>query len=222
MLRSLADNSNPNSLAAQLRRKRFAFFTELLSVLPRPVTILDVGGTQRFWEVVGFTSPDDVDVTLLNVSKEPTSYANFRSVVGDARAMHFNDKEFDVVFSNSVIEHVGRYPDQARMAREVMRVGKRYFVQTPNRNFPIEPHFLFPLFQFLPVSVRIWLLRHMHLGWHKRTPDAASAREQVEGVQLMNRREFTALFPGARLHVEPFGGLQKSFIVYGGWTGNDA
>jgi hypothetical protein len=36
----------------------------------------------------------------------------------------------------------------------------------------------------------------------------------------MNRREFMGLFPGARLHVESFGGLQKSFIVYGGWAEN--
>lgn len=54
----------------------------------------------------------------------------------------FQDNEFDAVFSNSVIEHVGDYEAQRQMANEIMRVGKRYFVQTPNFYFPIEPHIL--------------------------------------------------------------------------------
>lgn len=93
----------------------------------------------------------------------------------------FRNEEFDVVFSNSVIEHLGEYPQQRRMADEVRRAGKRYFLQTPNRYFPLEPHFFFPFFQFLPVSVRVWLLSRFHLGWHKRGLDRRTAERIVMG-----------------------------------------
>jgi SAM-dependent methyltransferase len=214
---ALADNRNPDSLAAKLRRKRFALFLRLLSSVDRPVTILDVGGTQNFWEEMGFSEVGDVSVTLLNLSEEATSLPNFTSAAGDAREMQFGDKSFDIVFSNSVIEHVGSKPDQLRMANEVQRVGKRYFVQTPNKYFPIEPHFVFPFFQFLPLASRVWLLRHFNLGWHKRTPDYASALRLVASVELLSRGVIRAMFPNAAIVEEKFGGFTKSFIAYGGW-----
>jgi 2-polyprenyl-3-methyl-5-hydroxy-6-metoxy-1,4-benzoquinol methylase len=217
MLVKMADSRDPNSLAARFRRKRFAFFMELITRVHRPMRILDVGGTQSFWQSASFTSPGDVNMTLLNVSKEQTSLPNFTSVVGDARRMEFEEQSFDVVFSNSVIEHVGTYDDQASMAREIRRVGKRYFVQTPNKYFPIEPHFVFPAFQFLPLGLRIWLLRHMTLGSYKKVSDYETAKSQVENVQLLSRRELQALFPTAKLQTETFCGLAKSFTAYDGW-----
>jgi len=217
MALSIADTASPDSVATRLRRKRFAQFLDRVSDLPKPVRILDVGGTQRYWELVGLTSPEKVSITILNITKMPTSLPNFVSVIGDARRLAFGDKSFDVVFSNSVIEHVGGLSEQAEMAREVRRVGKRYFVQTPNRHFPIEPHFLFPLFQFLPLGVRIWLVRHFSLGWYRKTPDEAKAREIVESVQLLSRKQFVRMFPGDLLLTERFLGFAKSFTICGGW-----
>jgi hypothetical protein len=217
VLTALADNRNPDSLAARMRKKRFSLFLELLASLRRPISILDVGGTQSFWEAMGFGQYDDVRVTLLNLYPQPTSLANFTSICGDARAMVFSNKSFDVVFSNSVIEHVGGISDQLRMAGEIQRVGIRYFVQTPNKYFPIEPHFLFPFFQFLPLNLRVWLLQHFSLGWHTRTPDPASAREQVAGVELLSRKQFSGMFPNATIVEERLGGMTKSFVAYGGW-----
>lgn len=222
MLTEFADNRNPDSLAARMRKKRFSLFLKLLSSLTKPVSILDVGGTQSFWEVMGFGEQDDVSVTLLNIYTQPTSLKNFTSVGGDARAMAFANKSFDVVFSNSVIEHVGGVSDQIRMASEIQRVGIRYFVQTPNRYFPIEPHFLFPFFQFLPLSLRVWMLQHFNLGWHIRTPEYASAREQVAGVQLLTKRQFSGMFPNATVVEERLGGLIKSFTVHDGWGSETA
>jgi hypothetical protein len=104
------------------------------------------------------------------------------------------------------------------MAREVKRVGMRYFVQTPNKYFPIEPHFLFPCFQFLPVPVRTWLLQHFHLGWRGRVADPQAARASVNSVRLLTRAELTDLFPEASLFEEKLLGLTKSFVVYAGWS----
>ena len=104
------------------------------------------------------------------------------------------------------------------MAAEIRRVGRRYWVQTPNKRFPLEPHFLFPFFQYLPVSVRAQLVHRFDVGWYKRIPDPAAARAEVESIQLLTRRKFAALFPGATIHSEKFGGLTKSFVAYDGWT----
>ena len=115
------------------------------------------------------------------------------------------------------VEHVGGYADQMRMANEVMRVGKRHFIQTPNRYFPLEPHFLFPFFQFFPVVFRVWLLQNFKLGWFSRTPDPATAKEIVKSIRLLGRDEFLALFPGSSLYEEKVLGVTKSFVAYGGW-----
>lgn len=216
LLRTLADNSRETSVATRLRRRRFAFFTQLVSSVPRPFRLLDVGGTSRFWELMGWHEEAGVDITLLNVA--PAARGTIRSVVGDARNMpQFGDGEFDVVFSNSVIEHVGGAGDQAQMAAEIVRVGRRHFVQTPNRYFPIEPHFLVPGFQFLPISARVWLLRHFDLPGYRRSPDSAEARRAVTSIRLLDRREFSRLFPHSSLYVERLGGLAKSFVAYQGF-----
>ena len=222
MLKRIADHREADTLATRLRQKRFTFFLRLLATVPRPMKILDVGGTQAFWERMGFTNESAIEVVILNVAKMTTAPDHFVCVVGDARDMNsFARGEFDVVFSNSVIEHVGTYADQRRMAEEVKRVGKRYFLQTPNRYFPIEPHFLFPFFQFLPLSIRIFLVRHFDVGWYKRIPDKHQATSEVASIRLLTQRELADLFPGAAIYKEQLLGLTKSLIVYDGWAAID-
>jgi len=204
-------------LAIRMRRKRIVLFVSLLSSLTRPLTILDVGGVQEFWQWVGLIR-DDMKIVLYNVSPAESKHSTLISMVGDARNMReFKDKEFQVVFSNSVIEHVGTYRHQRQMAEEVQRVGERYYVQTPNRYFPIEPHFLFPFFQFLPLYFRIFLVAHFNLGWRGKILDKREAVEAVKEIRLLTEKELKQLFPGAMIRREKFLGLTKSFIVYKGW-----
>jgi hypothetical protein len=215
LLRKLADNRAGDSLATSLRRKRFEIFHQIIGSLPRPVRILDVGGTERFWEMMDFVGVDGVEIVVLNLEPTDVRHRGMSAIAGDARDLAgLRDREFDVVFSNSVIEHVGDYRDQQRMAAEVQRVGRRYFVQTPNRYFPIEPHFLFPGFQFLPIPARTELLRRFDLGWHRRTPDPEEARRTVSAIRLLTEREMRTLFPRAHLYSEKVFGLTKSFIAY--------
>ena len=218
LIRKLADNRTEDSLATHLRRKRFSLFQRLLSRLPRPIKILDVGGTQQFWQTMGFAGQEGLHIVILNLAAEKTASPLFQSVAGDARNVpEFSNREFDVVFSNSVIEHLGTWAGQQAMAREIQRVGQRFFVQTPNRYFPLEPHFLFPFFQFLPLSVRVWLVTHFNVGWYRRIPDQAKAREEVAAIRLLSQREVRRLFPHGTMYREKFFGLTKSFIAYGGW-----
>jgi hypothetical protein len=212
-----ADNTNQDSVASRLRRRRFELFASMVNALPGVVRILDIGGTQDYWQMMGL-SPDFLSrtqITLLNLGPQPVSWPNFTSQVGDARALpHFADGQFDLVFSNSTIEHLGNYVAQQEMAAEVRRVGRSYYIQTPNRYFPLEPHFVFPGFQFLPLSVRVWLVRHFSLGWFPLMPDAAQALAEVSAIRLLGEAEFKALFPGAVIYKERYFGLTKSFVAY--------
>lgn len=217
MLKDLADNRVSGSLANSFRRRRFAFLRHLVSHLEKPVRVLDIGGTERYWMMLGSENIQDLNIIVVNLHTEPTSLPNIRSVVGDARRLGFSDGSFDVVFSNSVIEHVGSCHDQEMMAREVRRIGQRYFVQTPNRNFPIEPHFLFPYFQFLPVSIRVWLVRHFNMGFFQKTPNADVARKIVTDIRLLAKSDMRRLFPESRLFKEKMLGMTKSITAYAGW-----
>jgi hypothetical protein len=100
------------------------------------------------------------------------------------------------------------------MANEIRRVGRSFFVQTPNYRFFFEPHFLFPFFQFLPFGLRVFLAQHLPLGLEKRSPDYASAAARVRAIRLLTKAELTALFPEAQLYEERMLGMTKSFVVY--------
>lgn len=187
---------------------------EWMATLPRPARLIDIGGTQRFWETVGLAGSDELHITLVNLRAEPTDYANIASEAGDATALdQYADGSFDAVFSNSVIEHVGAPAGAAAMAAEVRRLSARYYVQTPNRWFPIEPHYMFPGFQFLPVRAKTWLLQHLPLAWVGRIPDRGEAENVAREVHLMSASDLARLFPDAAIERERILGLTKSVIA---------
>jgi SAM-dependent methyltransferase len=217
-LRSLADSRRPGSVADRFRQRRFRRLRELIDTLPRPVRILDVGGTTEFWERVGYAGDVGIEIVLVNLVEQAAAPSNITSTVGDAADLaEYGDGAFDVVVSNSVIEHLPTPKLQARMASEVQRVGRRAYLQTPNRYFPLEPHFLFPFFGILPLTVRAFLLQHMDLGWHKRRPDREEALADVRSVRLVSGSELRRLFPAARFENERLLFFTKSFVVLDGW-----
>jgi SAM-dependent methyltransferase len=181
------------------------------------VKVLDVRGSIKFWNILGLAGGDEIEFTIMNIVPADDDDERFHYLVGDARDLsRFDEGQFDIVFSNSVIEHVGGWEDQQRMAREVRRVGRRYFVQTPNRYFPIEPHFLFPGFQFLPEAVKVFLLMRFRLGWFPRAKTREEALGYAREIRLLTRREVQQLFPESRLISETFYGLTKSFMAVSG------
>lgn len=125
-------------------------------------------------------------------------------VQGDATQLPFGDGEFDVAFSNSVIEHVPSELQQA-FANEVRRVARRYFVQTPNRWFPIEPHYQFPLFQFLPERARRALNARFTLGFQPKG--------SWEPIELLDSTTLQRLFPDSTIHRERVLWLTKSLMA---------
>jgi ubiquinone/menaquinone biosynthesis C-methylase UbiE len=199
------------------RARRMRLFRRLLETLPQPLRILDVGGEEAFWTEARFETGRGIDVVLLDLALQNASAPGVSSIVGDARSLPFRDGSFEVVFSNSVIEHLGSIEEQRRMAAEIRRVARRYFVQTPNRRFPLEPHSLVPFFQWFPVRLRSWMVRRLPIGWHGRIRDERQARALVESIRLLDAEELRTLFPGARLVAERVFGMVKSYMVCGGW-----
>jgi len=128
--------------------------------------------------------------------------------------VRYKDNEFDIVFSNSVIEHLFTWENQIKMANEIRRVGKCYYVQTPNYFFPVEPHWMFPLFQFLPQNIKVFLTENFTLGHQEKTKDRVKAIERVDEIRLLTKKEIQYLFPEAKIYNEQFIGLTKSFTAY--------
>ena len=217
-MRRLADDDDGDSLSRRLRERRFQMFDSLVERLPHPISILDVGGTVEFWERRGWADRPAVSITLVNLGEQEQRHGNVHPVVGDATDLSaFADRQFDVAFSNSVIEHLFTYEAQSRMAREMQRVAAAHWVQTPNFWFPVEPHFLVPAWHWLPEDARVAVLTRRGVGWAGRCPDPAFAREIVQQHRLMRRGELRRLFPRSSIVPERFCGLVKSWIAIRGF-----
>jgi hypothetical protein len=217
VLLKFADTRDAGSLASRIRRARAAPFLEMVQAGADggPVSLLDVGGTAHFWRTIWHEKCQGIDITLLNVDHQPEpGDLPIRSTTGDARSMpQFADGQFHFRFSNSVIEHVGSIADQKRAADEIRRVAKAYWVQTPYRYFPVEPHYHVVGWAQLPVWLRTALHRRMDLGWVRAEPDYLRARVDVESCRLLSMREFRLLFPDGEIRRERIAGLTKSLIA---------
>jgi SAM-dependent methyltransferase len=185
--------------SVRARTRRADLFRRLMD--PRPgERIVDVGCGE-----LGLAAHQTGnEITGVDLVDRP-GYAgpNRRFVRADARELPFADDEFEIAHSNSLIEHVGDRHDMERVAAELRRVGRRYFVQTPNRGFPIEPHSLLPLVHMLPrrLGRRLWRF--------------GVSDDPFEDTVLLGARELRELFPDALLVRERIGPLTKSLIAAG-------
>lgn len=195
------------------RRRMNRFFARFAP--SRGIRLLDVGGNEDTWTK---ENRNDVEfhVTLLNTFDYGRSdNEHFTSVYGDATELPFADNSFDIVFSNSVIEHVGSSERRRAFAQEARRVAHHLWIQTPARTFPIEPHLLTPFIQYLPRT-----LQHRFARWTPRgilQPELV--HEIIDEVQLLTCAEMRELFPDCEIIRESVFGVTKSYIaVRGGIT----
>jgi len=176
--------------------------------------VLDVGGTSLNWSL----APVRPRLVVLNLPRtRQETDAGSTLVFGDGCALPFRDAAFDIVFSNSVIEHLGSEENQQRFAAEVRRVGKRYWVQTPNRWFPVEVHLLMPFLHWLPRSWQSAVARRFTVWqWIERpSPDRRDyyVNHYLESVRLLDETALRGLFPGSAVVKERFLGLVKSLVA---------
>ena len=215
LIQRLANVEDPKSLSNRLRSKRFGRFKQLTESLPRPLRIVDLGGTPEFWEQRGWAGRADVLITIVNIQPGVSRHANCRPVFGDVTELsRFADHSFDVAFSNSVIEHLFTFERQAAMAKELQRLAPLFWLQTPNYWFPIEPHFHVPGWQWLPIGVRKAIIQRRQCGWRGPCPDAEEADQIVREVRLLTGRQLQRLFPTATIVPERVCGLTKSWIAH--------
>jgi Methyltransferase domain len=209
----LGSARSPGSLAARARARRWEMLAAHFPDMG-DMRVLDLGGTSFTW----MSAPvRPRAVTVVNIKPQPSEVDWISSLVADACALprQVIDQNFDLVYSNSVIEHVGGHARREAFAAAVRNGAPRYWVQTPYRYFVVEPHWLFPGFQFLPVTIRAELTRRWKLGNRRagRHPlDAAVAT--VLDVELLSKTEMRHYFPDCTtLLSETFLGLVKSLIA---------
>ncbi|PZW50804.1 methyltransferase family protein [Humitalea rosea] len=220
----------PPSAGDRFRRARFGLCRGIIEdvVAQRGAChVLDIGGALRYWQVCAPDLLEDARVSfdMVNIAYSPGDQESaeaiggnrIRLLLGDARAMpEIADGAYDLAHSNSVIEHVGRWPDMQAMAAEVRRIGQQYYVQTPYWGFPIEPHFRVAGFHWLPEQWRLSLVMRAARGYHPQAETVDAGMRMIESAVLLNRRQYGALFPGANIHSEIVYGLTKSLIALGG------
>jgi hypothetical protein len=221
----LADTADPNSLSTKFRQKRDIRLRNLISDIAAAsgrVRILDVGGSVEYWRRVGldFLRQHGADVTVLNVTTtelkaEGADAKLFTAIVGDACDLSGTpDGGFDLVHSNSVIEHVGDWNRMKQFAAETRRVGRNYYVQTPYFWFPVEPHYYrAPMIHWLPRPLRARLLVQFPITYSGRVKSLDAAFGVLDNTQLIDRRQMEILFPDGNIERERLAGLTKSLIA---------
>ena len=181
-----------------------------------------VGGRVEFWRDTSFWGNNRYQVTVANIDNDRNSVFrgedwpdNITWCYADARDFREElERGYEVLFSNSVIEHVGDMADIEKMARQFEDFDGTYFLQTPNYWFPIEPHFRMPFFAQLPYKVRVFLVRHFNLGCFRKSSSWQDAEAKVRSVRLLTVAEMKKLFPSAELEREELFGLTKSIYVH--------
>jgi hypothetical protein len=191
------------------RRKRMAQFVDMFSIQDR-TQLLDVGGSTFNWQMID----REPKVTILNIDlPKDRDSEQFTFVQGDARALPYSDKEFGLVYSNSVIEHVGGPEDQKRFAEEVRRVGASYYVQTPYKYFFVEPHFITVGLQWLPFFIKRRLLRWCSVWGLITRPTQAEVDALIREIRLLTIHDMKSLFPDATILIERWLFIPKSIIA---------
>lgn len=207
-LRDLLVNTD-RSVGEHMRRRRWE---AVLRTFPQwaSLRVLDLGGTPRFWQRAPIRPASVTAINLQPADDGP----GVQAMVGDACEADkmLPGEHFDLVFSNSLLEHLGGHAQRRKFADVVARMGDMYWVQTPYRYFPIEPHWLFPGLQFLPVSARASVAQRWPLGFTYGW-EAAAVKEEVQSTELVSATEMRSYFPHGTLYWERVGGIPKSMVM---------
>jgi hypothetical protein len=202
-------------VSLRVRREIFERFLEILKPTPR-CTILDLGVTAET------DSPEANYFEQWYPHKDRITCAGVEDAVHLARLypglsfrrilphepLPFADRQFDILFSNAVVEHAGSTEQQRFFIEEAVRVSRRFFITTPNRWFPVEMHTALPLLHYLPAPLHRRALSVLgHEYW---------ATE--DHLNLLDARSLRGLFGSRKVTIEAvrLGGVVSNLIAYGG------
>lgn len=212
----------PTLRRAAARAKRWEVFAETFPAVSE-MRVLDLGGEVDAWlkspvrpaQVVLLNLPEAVEIerTQLREAGSP-SWLEPRAGDACAAAASLGGERFDLVYSNSVIEHVGGRNRRMEFADSAREVADRHWIQTPYRYFPIEPHMYGPGFQFLPIRLRAAVIRGWPMGNLRRPGTTLTERiEAVTDIEMLDRTEFQWYFPDSRIESETVLGMTKSLVA---------
>jgi hypothetical protein len=200
-----------DSWASRRRAERWRWLVETFPDLEQ-MSVLDLGGYPSTW-MHSTTHPKSVQVVNIEpLAADVPDWVNVDR--GDACALpgHVASRRYDLVFSNSVLEHVGGHERRLRFAEAVHTLAPAHWVQTPYRYFPVEPHWIAPGMQFLPVRVRASLACRWPLA-HVKSTDVRDALDGVLWTELVDRTQMRYYFPDSAIRSERLMGLTKSLIA---------
>ncbi|GMV78687.1 MAG: hypothetical protein AMXMBFR79_18170 [Chitinophagaceae bacterium] len=175
--------------------------------------IIDVGGTAFNWKFIN-AKPSIIIVNLSVTANYDDSMKNLTFEVGDGTKLQYKEKQFDIAYSNSVIEHLFTHENQKLFAKEIERVGKTYFVQTPAKEFFFEPHLLTPFIHWFPINIQRKLMKNFTIWGLLTRPSQEYIDNFLKERVLLSYNEFKNLFPGAFIRKEKFLWIfTKSYIA---------
>ena len=194
----------------------------------KTIDILDLGGgTGVFWQFIPNDLYENINIYIADITNNHKSkienYGYQFILLDEGSLQNFKENQFDIVVCNSVIEHVTIDKNevwsvrnsqifrkmaehhQFEFARDIIRISKNYFVQTPNKHFPFELHTWLPFIQYIPRKFLIRFIKLTNKFWIKKTsPD----------WNLLTVKKMKQLFSTATIISEKCCGLKKSIIAY--------
>ena len=221
LAKKFTNYDSQQSAGSKLRTKRIAPLLrviEAISIEYGHANVIDIGGTEQYWGIVPekYLEKYNVKITIVNLpgAKLPEDHGLFTFIHADGcNLTDIENNSFHIAHSNSVIEHVGDWNQMVKFSNEFKRVAKKYFIQTPNYWFPIEPHCMTPFFHWLPKPIRIWLVMKFSLGHWRKAKSVDDAVRIVESARLLNKKMFHELFNDANISTERLFLLLKSYIA---------
>lgn len=170
--------------------------------------IVDVGGAQFNWKLLNCTP----EISIINLDP-PNDWdnriPNTRFEKGDGKNLRFEDQSFDIAYSNSVIEHLYDWESQKQFAKEITRIGKRIYLQSPAKEFFVEPHLITPFIHWLPKKWQSKLLRNFTIWGLMARPSQEYVDTFLREIRLLTFSEFKLLFPQCKIVKEKFFFLTK-------------
>ena len=202
---------SPSSVGAKKRAKRWTWLAETFPDLDQ-MSVVDLGGSVESWRRAPIRPKHVHVINLEDFPGEVPDWAEVDNADACALPARITSRRYDMAFSNSVLEHVGGHERRIRFAESIRSLADRHWVQTPYRYFPVEPHYVAPGLQYLPLALRQRYAHRWPLS-HTKPENRPAALDEVMWVDLVDRTQMRFYFPDSKLRSEKILGLTKSLIA---------
>ncbi len=192
------------------RKKRMKKFENLFKI-NNNTKIIDVGGSDFNWGLI--KSKPQILLINLDESYSTSRCNNIKFEIGDGTNLKYKDNSIYNAYFNSVIEHLGTFENQRKFAKEINRVGVKIYVQTPAKEFFIEPHLITPFIHWLPQKLQRKLMRNFTIWGIITRPTQKYIDDFLIERRLLTYKEMKMLFPDCKIYKEKFLGFTKSYIA---------